>query len=213
MAGQTTTDRDSLQPLLDRLDKQDEQIRILQRPTGTSLAGLLAQVQAAIVGIGAAVTAFLAGGFTTGNMTATGRVTANGGLTSADVKSRTLSFGYDAVYIGDGGAILGKSPSALRFKQDLEPFTFDPGLVDGMQGYTFRLIGAVEAMGDDAPREHGYIADYLDEVGLGAFARHDEDGQFSGLAYERLVLVAIDSLKDARARIKILEERLDASGL
>lgn len=119
--------------------------------------------------------------------------------------------GYDSVYI-DVNSVMGKSPSALRFKQDLEEFTFDPTIVDRMQGYTFRLIGAVEALGADAPVEHGYIADYLDEIGLSMFVRRDEDGQFSGLAYERLVLVAIDALKDTRARLADLEARVQALG-
>lgn len=142
-----------------------------------------------------------------GTLGVTGRSTLTGGVTSADVKSRTLSVSYDAVYI-DVNNIMGKSPSALRFKQDLEKYNFDPNIVDLMQGFTFRLIGAVEALGEAAPREHGYIADYLDAVGLGMFVRRDEDGQFSGLAYERLVMVAIDSLKDARRIIRAQQREI-----
>lgn len=150
------------------------------------------------------VAATLAAGITTTTVNASGRVTATGGVTSADVKSRVLSVAYDAVYI-DTNNIMGKSPSALRFKQDLEEFTFDPELVDKLQGYTFRLRGAVEVLGDDAPREHGYIADYVHRDGMEMFARFSADGEFSGLAYERMIVLAIDALKDARSQLRELK--------
>lgn len=175
-------------------------IRELERPTGTQTYGAVAKVKEAIASIGTLVDAYLATGFTTGTIHATGRVTADGGVTSADVKARTLSVGYDSVYI-DVNNIMGKAPSARRLKQDFENYNFDPSVVDRMQGRTFRIIAAVEEMGDDAPVEVGWIADDLAELGLTMFVRYDPDGQISGLAYERIVMVAIDALKDARREI------------
>lgn len=196
-----------LQQFQARLDKINSRLDGLERPTGTSIGSLVAQVQQAIVNIGAAVTAFLSAGFTTGTMHATGRVTADGGVTSADVKSRTLSVSYDAVYI-DINNIMGKSPSARRFKQDITDHEFSADVIDQMQGHEFRLIAAVEALGDEAPFEIGYIADELESIGLEAFVRYDSDGQVSGLAYERIVIVAIDALKQARADIAEIKTHL-----
>lgn len=190
-----------------RLDEVRGRLDQLERPTGTSVGSLVAQVQMAVANLATAVTTYLASGFTTGSMHATGRVTADGGVTSADVKSRTLSVGYDSVYI-DANNIMGKSPSARRFKQDIEDHEFSADVVDLMQGKSFRLIAAVEALGDDAPREVGYIADELEAIGLEEFVRYDEDGQISGLAYERIVVVAIDSLKDARREIAAIKTHL-----
>jgi hypothetical protein len=137
----------------------------------------------------------------------TGRGTFDGGVTSADVKSRTLSVGYDSVYI-DANNIMGKSPSALRFKQDVQPYTYDPTIVDRMQGYTFRLIEAVNILGDQAEIEHGYISDYLADIGLGDFARVDADGRFSGIAYERMIVPVADSLKATRAELRQVQTEL-----
>lgn len=186
-------------------------VKEIGRPRGSQVYDTLKTLQDVVNGILTATNFTVPGFITAGGaisagttIASGGRGTFTGGVTSADVKSRTLSVSYDAVYI-DVNNIMGKSPSALRFKQDVEKFTFDPKIIDNLQGYTFRLKGAVEAMGDDAPREHGYIADYLPKLGLGGFARYDEDGEFSGMAYERLIIPAIDSLQDARKRLAKVE--------
>lgn len=86
MAGRTTQDKDSLQPLEDQFREIWRQIRTLQQPTGTSLVGLVEQVQQTLAAIEAnlasMVTAYLSSGFTTGSMTATGNVNVGGTMTA-----------------------------------------------------------------------------------------------------------------------------------
>lgn len=206
--GYGTQSTDPFDQLFELLRTFGLRLAELERPTGSQTYQAVQKLTALVNGLLAQVNGIFSGFVTIGTtLDVVGRSTLTGGVTSADVKSRTLSVSYDAVYI-DVNNIMGKSPSALRFKQDLEKYNFDPNIIDLMQGFTFRLIGAVEALGEAAPREHGYIADYLDAVGLGMFVRRDEDGQFSGLAYERLVMVAIDSLKDARRTIRSQQDEI-----
>lgn len=211
--GQPPTD---LAFLIDHLDKIDARLDTLERPSGEQLAQVVAELSALVNDIQAQLDDYIANGTYNkaqiddlianppGNVTTTGRGTFDGGVTSADVKARTLSVGYDSVYI-DANNIMGKSPSARRLKQDEADYSHDPVVVDQMQGKTFRLIAAVDELGDDAPVEFGYIADDLAEIGLDMFVRYDPDGQISGLAYERIITVAIDAIKDLRTRVATLE--------
>lgn len=197
-----------LAPLFEALAALRAEVKEIGRPDGPQIAQALATLTALVDGILTQANGIFSGFVTAGTtISSVGRGTFDGGVTSADVKSRTLSVGYDSVYI-DANNIMGKAPSARRFKQDIAVHNFDPSVVDQMQGHTFRIIAAVEQLGDDAPVEVGYIADELAELGLETFVRYDPDGQISGLAYERIVIVAIDALKDARREIAEIKTHL-----
>lgn len=227
MAGQTTTDKDSLEPLLDAIKELRVAVRILQRPTGTSIAGLVAQVQAAIANLGAAVTAYLAGGFTTGSMSATGNIFVGGHLYAANVAA--VVTGYTAAYFNGPDKRLGLTPSTIRAKQDVEQHHVPWDVLMQIVLVSYRLKSAVEyeaeSEGAAAARyELGVIAEWLVDLGWDDLVIFDDDGQPMSVAYERFGIVAIDGLQQHVAmvdeqlaerdeRIQQLELRLDAASL
>lgn len=109
---------DGLQGLADEMKEVWRQIRVLQRPTGTSIAGLVEQVRLAIVNIGSTVTGYLAGGFTTGSMTATGNIVVNGTsrlvgqVTSPGVAATNVTLvpgTRSAVWVVDASGLMGQT--------------------------------------------------------------------------------------------------------
>lgn len=211
---------DGLARLTDAIKDIRSRLSELERPTGTSLTGLVAQVQAALADIAARVAQEISAQSYTkaqidskvanpGDVTSAGVGTFNGGVVSSDVKARTLSVGYDSVYI-DANNRMGKAPSARRFKTDVAPLVIDPALIDGLEPVQFRLIGAVEVLGDDAPVEVGFIAEQLDEVGLGQYVNRDEDGTPHGIAYDRLTVPLVATAQQLSRRVRDLDDRLRA---
>lgn len=225
MAGKTTRDPDSLEPILDWMRDIDRQIRTLQQPSGTQTAGLLNQVQAAIANIGAAVTAYLSSGFTTGSMTATGnvtvggtigvggRLTANAGVTSTDVYNRSLTYGglYKVQYVHQDGT-MGYVSSSRRYKQDERPAVI-PNIREVMRAFqifNFRYIEAVENIGDDAAVEWGPMAEDVHEAGLYWLVEYDETGRPEGVRHERFAYLAILDAQDKQMQIDELASTVDA---
>jgi uncharacterized coiled-coil protein SlyX len=209
--------------LIERLAKIDGRLDTLERPSGEQLAQIVEELTAWVTDIQSQLDDYLAndaytkaqvdalvaspGNISPGMINAGGVATLNPGIVSSDVKTRVLSVSYDSVYI-DGFNRMGLSPSARRFKQDETDHDFDPSIVDAMQGKRFRLIAAVEAYGDEAPYELGYIADDLEKIGLGDFVRRDGEGEIAGLAYERIVIVAVDAIKALRREHAELADRI-----
>lgn len=192
-------------------------LRDLQRPTGTSIASLVAQVQAALANINATVTAAIqANSYTKpqidslvanppGSVTVGGLLTANTGVVSTDVRSRVLTTGYAVQYV-DGGGRMGTVPSALRFKQDVEPHAIDPQAIADIQIVTFRYKAAVAEFGDEAPRMVGVIADQIDTIAdLKPFVQHDDSGEISGVDYGQLVVPLIATVQSLMNRVETLE--------
>jgi len=152
MGGMTPTSKDDFFQLVrEELGKMWDQIRTLQQPNGTSLVGLVQQVQEAVANIaanvGTAVTAYLSSGFTTGSMTATGNVDvagnagvggdlevggalqvdgeANlGGLTSLGVYNTDVSAlgGTRRTNWTHQSGVVGYAPSTVAKKTNIEPF-------------------------------------------------------------------------------------------
>ena len=209
--------------LIDRLENVDRRLDTLERPSGEQLAQTVKELAALVEGIqetleewtstrytNAAIDAKVAspGAIAPTSVTATGIGQFDGGIISADVKARTLSVGYDSVYI-DASNRMGKSPSARRFKTDIAPAEFDADIVDKLEPVQFRLIGAVEVLGDDAPVEVGFIAEQLDDVGLGQYVTRDEDGTPHGVAYERLTVPLVAAVQALRADIAELRQTVE----
>jgi hypothetical protein len=194
-------------------------LRELERPTGTSLSSLVAQVQAALANINATVaTAISANSYTkttidnlianppsgsnvTGDVTASGRVVSTGVINSPGTKANTVTVGYSAVYIDSSGN-MGGNTSSRRFKQDISAVESDvPGFL-GLATYRFRYIDAVEELGDDAPWEFGLMAEDVVKVAPWA-CFYEEDGvTVRGINYDRLIVAAINVLQDHERRLK-----------
>lgn len=140
-----------------------------------------------------------------GTIHSVGRGTFDGGITSADVNTRILSFSYDSVYI-DGNNIFGLSPSSRRYKQDIVPADLDPNLFYLAEIVNYRTIEAVEKSGEAAKVEIGGIAEQFHDIGLGQFVRYDSEGRPDGITYERLTVGLIAVVQQLNNRIKQLEE-------
>lgn len=228
MAGMTPSDPDSLEPFLEWKNEVDRQLRVLQRPSGTQTAGLLAQVQAAIATIGATVTAYLVGGFSTGsmiasgsisaggNISATGRVTGAAGMTSVGVYNQLLTYGglYSSQYVHQDGT-MGYVPSSRRFKQDIEGAEIEGirSLMRKIRVVTFRYIAAVESTKYEAAIEWGVIAEEIHDLGLYWLVDYDAEGQPHGVKHERFATLLILDSQDKQRQIDALTKRMEAAGI
>lgn len=156
-----------------------------------------------------AVTSDLAGYQPAGNYVVQGGGdihTGGGRFNSIGSRNFTVSVSYASAYM-DGNNWLGITPSAERFKQDIEPFEYT--LADaariGRLVVTYRLKAAIEEQGEGASGEVGIIAERLLEAGYGEFVVYDSDGQVQSINYERMVVVAFGALADVEARLAALE--------
>lgn len=189
MAGKTTQDPDSLEPILDWMRDIDRQIRTLQQPSGTQTAGLLNQVQQAIANLGAAVTAYLASGFTTGSMTATGNVSAAGAVTAGGNVNvggyvfTTAGYAYDITYtrrtawLGSDGR-LGWASSSITAKEIRDTISPPDALtILEITGHYYERKAEIAKRDDPSSPEYrgpdyhvalewGAIAEQLHELGL-----------------------------------------------
>src|SRR5690606_10841040 len=138
------------------LQRQSSRVSESERPTGTQVFEALSKVKQLIDDIGTYVDAYLASGFTTGSMTATGNVNVTGtvtgtaGFTSTGAYSNNITGvgSYRAMWIGVNGSI-GYVPSSLRFKQDVAAMTIDEQAALALQLVSFRYTAAIENLGDD----------------------------------------------------------------
>jgi hypothetical protein len=73
---------------------------------------------------------------------------------------------------------------------------------------TFRYIGAVENLGDDAAVEWGLIAEEIDELGLSWLVDYDEDGLPAGVKYERLALLLTLGLQQQQESFDMIAARV-----
>lgn len=106
--------------------------------------------------------------------------------------------------------VLMRSSSARKYKQDIEDLDIDPAAVLKMQPRSWRDRGEVERDPEATARYVGFIAEELDEIGLGAFVTRDQDGEVEGIAYDRLVAAVIPVLRDLNDRVTDLESARSA---
>lgn len=59
-------------------------------------------------------------------------------------------------------------------------------------------------------RQVGFIAEELDEIGLGDFVEYDEEGLPAAISYDRLTAALVPVLQQQQAQIEALTARLDA---
>jgi hypothetical protein len=227
-----------LTPLFERLADLELQLRILQRPSGVDLAGLLQQVQQVLVNITSQVNtlaaAYLAantytranvdnlvahppaGSAVTGNVTATGTasfggvVTADAGVSSVDAKTRVLASGWSSLWVDTSGRF-GQSPSARRYKQNIEPANLDVAGLLALEPVSYRLKAAVAEFGDDARVEVGLIAEDVQPVAEWAIA-YSADGEVQGINYDRLTVALFAIVKEQAGQITAISKRLASIG-
>lgn len=137
--------------------------------------------------------------------------TGGGRFNSQGSRNFPVSVNYASAYM-DGNNWLGITPSALRFKQDVE--RFDYSLADALKladcVATYRLKSLVEEQGEDATGEVGVIAEWLIDAGFPEFVIRDAQGAVQSVAYERLSVVAFGGLAELATKFDDLAARFDA---
>ena len=118
----------------------------------------------------------------------------------------TTSAAANMVADGTSGEIL-RSTSSLRYKQDVADAEVDPAAVLQMRGRTWRDKAEVEQDPGTERRHVGFIAEELDEIGLGQFVVYDEQGRPDAISYDRLSVALLAVVKDLAARVEALEQR------
>ena len=208
------------------LQRLIQRVRTLEKPTGTQTFEALAKVKQLIAELPSLVANIASTGVTwagpvndpTGTgLSTTGRVTSGGDVTAHSVRlgnngtvysdyalNNPVTTGYFALYVNADGRF-GRTPSALKYKQDIANFSPSEQAVFAIQLREFRLKQAVDEMGDQAPIEHGLIAEELAAIGLEWLVLYGPDGEPEGIAYEKVALALIPALQDHERRIAALE--------
>ena len=120
---------------------------------------------------------------------------------SANMPSTTIA--ANLMMDSNGGIWL--STSARRFKRDIRDIDTDPYRILDVPVRDW--VDATAAMDDDtySTRTPGVVAEEVEDAGLAAFVTYNEDGQTSGVMYDRLPLLLIPVVRDLRARLDRLE--------
>lgn len=211
---------DPIEDLVQRIDDVKRRLDTLEMPTGTQIFEAKAKLEQALDDIGMYVDAYLASGFTTGSMVASGNVdvagtvTADAGVTSVGAYNNNLTGvgGFRVAYWGVNGAA-GYVPSSERFKQDIAAADIDTDAVLELEPVRYRYRDAVDNFGAAAPFDVGVIAESADELGLDWLIDYepDEGGQLRplGFKYDRLPIALLAVVKRQGEQIRELAERLD----
>jgi hypothetical protein len=193
-------DQFPLKQLLARLDLINRRLDVLERPTGTQTAGLLSQVQAAVANIGAAVTAYLSSGFSTGgNITAT-----SGYIFTPAGYAFDITYTRRASWLGNDGRI-GWASSSAEAKTNIRDADIDPLKILEVAARSFNYRAEI-AKRDDPENEQydpdyhvalefGAIAEELDALGLWQVVIYEDHQKPVGIHYELLGLLAIEAIK------------------
>lgn len=141
-----------------------------------------------------------------GSANVSGNINLTGDLYTPHGRATPVVNSYVAAYLNVDGR-LGATPSALRYKQDVEPADMS-AYVEALRRVAlvrFRYIAAVEELGDSAPVEIGSIAEYFVAAGLSEWVYFDEAGAPQGINYERLTIPLIAAFQSLDERVRKLE--------
>lgn len=98
--------------------------------------------------------------------------------------------------------------SSRATKLDIEDLDVDLNAVLAMRPRTWRDRAEVEADPTVTARYVGFIAEELDELGLGQFVEYDEDGRPRSIVYDRLFAVAIPMFRLLKASLDAVQADL-----
>ena len=112
----------------------------------------------------------------------------------------TLTSALSANIWVDSNGTLGRSTSALKYKQDVRDLeSMDIGLLRPVRYKS-------KCEGDDQTKDHlGLIADEAADAGFEELITRGADGEVEGFQYERLTVVLLKELQTLRARVTALE--------
>lgn len=219
---------DGLDPIVARFTRQQDQLKDLQRPSGTNLTALYNQVQQALANITTTVTDAIntlsytrveidglianppAGSAVTGDVSATGNISAAGNVTATGQVFSTqpvqspgsfafqVTHGYVTCWINDDGTF-GFSPSNRDSKQDLVEMGAGSGILS-VKPYW----GHYKTDDADAPLKVFVIAEDVQAAGFGPdVAPVDTEGNPFTVNYSQLVVPLL-------AEVRALREEFNA---
>jgi hypothetical protein len=218
MAEYPTPPGDGMAPIVDEFRKLARRISELERPSGTSIGSLVAQVQAALVDLNAAVIAATDNYLSSGtvnvtNLTASGTLNGVGGVKSVDVYNRLVSGSPYKVQYVDSSGQMGYVPSSRRYKRDIVAAELDVRtIMANIRVVTFRYINAVASQEYVAPTEWGVIAEEIHDLGLTWLVDYNEKGQPDGVKHERFAILLIMNAQEQQSQIDDLDARLSSIG-
>jgi hypothetical protein len=114
---------------------------------------------------------------------------------------------WRVLYVRNDG-LFGYVSSTETTKQDIKPTSLDADSILNAEVVDFRYKDAVEAEGENARVEIGFIAEQLIKAGLEKFVMFEENGDVSGVHYERLAVAIIPQLQKQAKQISEIEARL-----
>lgn len=211
--------------LVDELDGLSARLRTLEAPSGEALSSTVAKLQSLVSDIQAQLDAWVASRWTNAQITA--QITAQinstfasnvgfGGTITSPVTYNTdlgsIPGAHRTLWVKDSG-LFGFASSSRERKTEIEPLDLDVDAVLSIEPKTFRYREAVhrweempeDERGPEPGLEVGFIAEELDDAGLGAFVFYDGEGRPEGIEYSMLVVAQQAALRDLAARLDRLE--------
>lgn len=118
-------------------------------------------------------------------------------------KMASSGSGGATVYWNSSSFELYSSSSSARYKENIKPFLGGLQEVLQMEPVTFTYIDQ-----PDAPEQVGLIAEQLDEVQLTHFVNYNKESLPESILYDRIVVLAINAIKELNAQNQTLQERI-----
>lgn len=128
-------------------------------------------------------------------------------ITSPQSFSLGAGVGRVPLYVGSGG-LFGFNSSTATVKQDIVDADLNVEAILSINPKYFRYIEEVEAFGEDAVVEVGFIAEDFLAAGLDKYVFLDEEGAPKGIRYELLTTALQAVVKDQSSKIASLESSL-----
>lgn len=217
--------------LVDTLDDYERRLRTLEAPSGEALGNTVAKLAALVADIQAQLDAYLGTRYTNANIDAkdaavqanilptvqgAGALNLSGQLFVPNAYSFDITYTRRTGWWGNDGRA-GYASSSRRKKTAIRPADEEAlaALLD-VEPKSFRYRAEIARRtakrinegADYVPAiELGLIAEELDEVGLGFFVYHDEDGQSEGIEYGMLTVALLAIAR--RQRDELAEVRRD----
>lgn len=211
--------------LIDALDDIQARLKTVESPSGEALSSTVAKLQSLVADIQAQLDAWASGRWTNAQITAqitalinstfAGSISVGGTITSPTTYSTDIGSipgSHRTLWVKDSG-LFGFASSSRERKTEIQPADLDPAAILSIEPKTFRYREAVrrweempeDERGPEPGPEVGFIAEDLDDAGLGAFVFYDENGRTEGIEYSMLVVAQQAVIRDLAARIERLE--------
>lgn len=115
------------------------------------------------------------------------------------------------VLVGSSASTLGTSASSRRFKENIQPASFNVSDIYNLEPVTFDYNELVNAETDEYKyNQFGLIAEDVAETSLSFLVSNDDSGLPRHIKYELLAVALVSALKEQNERIAALESRITA---